>query len=601
MKPLDQSPGRRPATNTSSPLAWLRATARCCRRWRWCTVVLGTVAGLCAIVQAALFAHIIHTAVIEGGERSTLLFFFGALVVVIPLRALLVFGREVCGQRASSLVRRAVRQQLLARLAACGPIFIKEQQAAPLASSVLERIEALHGYFAHYLPQKSLALIVPLMIGLIAWSISWVVGLVFLCTAPLIPLFMLMIGRGAESLSQKNFQHLSRMSAHFLDTLQGLTTLKLFSRSREESGRLAASSESYRRGTMAVLRVAFLSSAVLEFLTAISIAMTAVFLGLSYLEYLGFGLYGRELSLATGLFLLFLAPDFYQPLRDLGSQYHARAEALGAADELHRILFQPVPEMPRGGDLILPSGQPLAVEFRQVEYIYPQRSSAALEEFSLQVGAGEWLAIVGASGAGKSTLLNLLLGFLPVQRGEILVNGLPLSHLRLTAWQGSIAWVPQQPNLFYGSLADNISLGDPKITAEAVAVAAKRAQLTDLIQRLPAGLASPIGEQGNQLSGGEARRLALARAFARDAPLIMLDEPTAGLDRENERLVMASLQQLVVKKTVLMLTHRLDTARLAHRIAVLDRGRLVETGSHHALLAAGGNYAALLAAGQRVC
>jgi len=584
----------------SSSLAWLQSLRHHCRRWVLATILLGAASGLCTLVQAGLLAYILHSAIIDTTDRKSLLPFFAALCTVIGGRALLAWGREICGQRSSTLARRSVRQQLLEQLNAHGPVYVKEKQTAPLASTVIERVEALHGYFAHYLPQKSLALIVPIMIGLTAFSVSWAVGLIFLITAPLIPLFMIMIGRGAESLNQKNFQRLSRMSAHFLDTLQGLATLKLFQRSQDESARIAASSESYREGTMAVLRVAFLSSAVLEFLTSVAIAMTAVFLGLTYLHYLDFGLYSRELTLQTGLFLLLLAPDFYQPLRELGTHYHARAEALGAAKELSAILADRPHQQEQSGSRSIAGEQTIALELSHVHHSFGHRQRPALQDLCLQVKAGEWLAIVGASGAGKTTLMNLLLGFLPLQQGEIRVNGQSLAVLNLEEWQRLIAWVPQNPTLFFGSLAENISLQDPDISAGQIAAAARQARLLDFIDQLPLGLETCIGEQGNQLSGGQARRVALARAFAREAPLILLDEPTAGLDNENERLIMDSLQLLAQGKTVIMLTHRLDTAQLADRIVVMGAGAVIEQGSHRELLALNGTYARLITSGRRV-
>ena len=584
----------------SSPLAWLQSLRHHCRRWVLATIPLGVAAGLCTLVQAGLLAYILHSAIIDTTDRQSLLPFFAALCAVIGGRALLAWGREICGQRSSTLARRSVRQQLLEQLNTHGPVYVKEKQTAPLASTLIERVEALHGYFAHYLPQKSLALIVPVMIGLTAFSVSWAVGLIFLITAPLIPLFMIMIGRGAESLNQKNFQLLSRMSAHFLDTLQGLATLKLFQRSQDESARIAASSESYRKGTMAVLRVAFLSSAVLEFLTSVAIAMTAVFLGLTYLHYLDFGLYSQELTLQTGLFLLLLAPDFYQPLRELGTHYHARAEALGAAKELSAILADTPRQQGHSGSRSMPDEQTIALELRHVHHSFGHRQRPALQDLCLQVKAGEWLAIVGASGAGKTTLMNLLLGFLPLQQGEIQVNGQSLAELNLEEWQRLIAWVPQNPTLFFGSLAENISLQDPEISAGQITEAARQARLLDFIDQLPQGLETCVGEQGNQLSGGQARRVALARAFARKVPLILLDEPTADLDNENERLIMDSLQLLGRGKTVIMLTHRLDTARLADRIVVMDEGAVIEQGSHSELLALHGTYARLISSGRRV-
>ncbi len=585
--------------SNSMALAWLQTLRRCCRRPVRLTVLLGVGTGLGAIIQAGLLAHLIHCAVIDGVARESLLVFFALLGAVIGLRALLAWGREISGQRSSTLVRRHVRRQLLERFALSGPALIQEKQTGPLANTVLERVEALHGYFAHYLPQKILVLIVPVMIACAAFSVSWAVGLIFLLTAPIFPLMMVMIGRGAESLSQKNFQILSRMSAHFLDTLQGLTTLKLFQRSQDESARIAASSESYRKGTMAVLRLAFLSSAVLEFLTSVAIAMTAVFLGLSYLHYLDFGLYGQQLTLRSGLFLLLLAPELYLPMRELGTHYHARADALGAAAELSALLMKQPSVNRQAGSAMIPAGRPITLQMHHLRHSFARRGKPALADICLEVQAGEWLAVVGPSGAGKTSLLNLLLGFYPLQQGEILVNGEPLTNLDLEEWRRKIAWVPQQPQLFFGSLAENIALENPEMNEKDIAAAAQQARLLEPAGQLPQGLATPVGEQGMQLSGGQARRVALARAYARDASLVLLDEPTAGLDLENERLIMAGLKQLVQGKTVIMLTHRLDTAQLADRIAVMVAGKIVEQGSHAQLLEMNGVYADLAAMGRR--
>jgi ATP-binding cassette subfamily C protein CydD len=569
------------------------------RRWIVLSTMLGVVAGACIILQAWLLASILHHAIIERLPRETLLPFFMALLIVIILRAVLIWARELCGQRASTLVRQNVRQQLLQHLNDLGPAAVGKKQVAPLASTLLERVEALHGYFVHYLPQKKLAVMVPLMIAAVAFSLSWMVGLIFALTAPLIPLFMVLIGHGADKLSQKNFRQLSRMSAHFLDTLQGLATLKLFRRSAAEARRIGESSENYRKETMAVLRVAFLSSAVLEFLASAAIAMTAVFLGMTFLHYLDFGLYGRELSLQTGLFLLLLAPELYQPLRELGAHYHARADALGAAEDIRHILAQPATVAGEQGKSGIRTAS-IALELRQVSFSYDQGRRPALNHLSLSVKPGEWIALVGASGAGKTTLLNLLLRFLPLQQGQILANGEDLTHLSPHSWRQLVAWVPQQPTLFYGSLTDNISLGNPQLDDKQIYSAAQAARVTDFADDFTLGLETAVGEQGNSLSGGQASRVALARAFAKNAPLLLLDEPTAGLDGRNERLVMESLLRLARNRTVIMLTHRLDTARAADRIVVMAEGTVAEEGDHHSLLARDGIYAGLVRSGAGV-
>lgn len=560
---------------------------------------MATVGGVCAVVQAALFAHILHSLIIDRISREPLVPLFIGIVVLLVLRGLLAWGREFCGQRSSTLVRRFVRRQLLEKLSDAGPTAVQTRDSAALSSSMIERVEALHGYFAHYLPQKTVALSIPILIICVAFTVSWAVGLIFLVTAPLIPAMMILIGRGAEKLSQKNFQLLTQMSSHFLDTLRGLETLKLFRRAREESERIATSSEEYRKGTMAVLRVAFLSSAILEFFTSVAIAMTAVYLGLSYLNYLDFGLYGNELTLRMGLFLLLLAPDVYLPLRDLGTHFHARADALGAADELHATLTELEERSQPAPTPLSINREGISLELGQVSHLYAGRREPALNCLDLTVSSGKWLAIVGGSGAGKTTLLNLLLGFLPLQHGRIIIDGHPVMDLNNDEWRRHIAWVPQQPQLFRGSLAENIRLGNNGLSQHQLENAARQANLYPDDQFID-GLATEVGEQGCLLSGGQLRRVALARAFAKDAPLLLLDEPTAGLDLENERIIMTSLERLRQGRTVIMLTHRLDTARRADRIAVMADGMLIEQGNHSQLMDKKGIYAGLVGEGEQV-
>ncbi|MBB5021545.1 heme ABC transporter permease/ATP-binding protein CydD [Desulfurispira natronophila] len=587
--------------STDNPTAWLDSLKPLVRPWTWLCSLLGTVGALCIIAQAGLLAHIIHSAFMEDTPRDLLLPAFVVLAGVIVLRALIAWGREVSGQRASTMVRRQVRQQLLEHIGQLGPVHANDQRTAHLSSVAMERVEALHGFFSHYLPQKILAIIIPTVIIVVVFPVSWVVGSIFLVTAPLIPFFMVLIGKGAANLNQKNFQTLSRMSSHFLDTLQGLTTLKLFHRSRDEAENIAQSSEEYRRGTMTVLRVAFLSSAVLEFFTAVAIAMTAVYLGLNYLQYMDFGLYSRELTLQMGLFLLLLAPEFYQPLRELGTHYHARAEAVGAADGISTILNTPLPAWSTASNNIdVDTSHGVSLEFIGLEHAFALGQRPALQGVDLQVQAGEWLAVVGASGAGKTTLLNLLLGFLPLQQGQILVNAQPLYRMDPEAWRRHVAWVPQNPTLFHGTIAENMTLGQSHLSHSRLITAARDARVLDFSESLRGGLDAPVGEQGNLLSGGQARRVALARAFIKDAPLLLLDEPTAGLDGENESLIMESLQKLAVGRTVVMLTHRLKTARLATRIAVMESGRVVELGSHAELMNQQGYYFQLVNSGQEV-
>jgi ATP-binding cassette subfamily C protein CydD len=383
------------------------------------------------------------------------------------------------------------------------------------------------------------------------------------------------------------------MSAYFLDVLQGLPTLKLFDRSKGVEKTIAEVSNNYRIKTMAVLRVAFLSSAVLEFFSSVSIALVAIYLGMSYLGYFSFGLYGKPLSLDVGFFILLLAPDFYLQLRELGTHYHARAAAMGAAEEILKIVSIPRAEVQPDLTTSVKTDV-IHIRCRDVYLAYDKSRLATLRGASFDIKTGEQVSLVGASGAGKTTILNLLLGFLQPDKGRILVNNIPLAALTPDRWRENVAWVGQQPILFHGTIKENILLGRPQASAGQIERAARRAGVLDFSVYLPEGLDTLIGEQGLGLSRGQAQRVALARAFVKDAPILLLDEPTTGLDVENETLVIRALREFCRDRTVLTLTHRLTNIRQADRILVLDNGVVVEQGTYLELMAAGGVFRRLV-------
>ena len=572
---------------------WLFRQARSARGWIALSAAQGLIAGLLLIAQAALVAGIIHGAFIEARPRMRLEVYFGLLIAVVGLRALLAWGREITGFKAGAQVRSAVRRALLERLFREGPSLTRRYAGGALTSGIMEQVEALHNFYAFYLPQLALAVLVPLAILTAVFPLSWTAGAILLFTAPLIPLFMILVGMGAESISQKNFQALSRLSAQFLDLLRGLPSLKRFHRGRAASAKVAAVSEDYRRHTMQVLRVAFLSSAVLEFFSSVSIALVAVYLGTSYLGYLNFGTYGLPLTLADGLFILMLAPDYFMPLRELGTHYHARAEAAGAAEEILKVLARPLPAFPAHGGAAAPQ-RAVAIRFQDVRLGFDDNRRIVLDGVNLTLPPGAQVALVGPSGAGKSTILDLLMGFKEPDEGAILIDGRPLSGLDKDLWRRQLAWIGQQPALFYGSLRENIRLGCPQAGSDAVEEAARAARVDEFSRHLPNGLDTRIGEMAANLSRGQAQRVALARAFLKDAPLLLLDEPTAGLDLQSERLVLEALQQLCRHRTVLMVSHRLASIRSADRVLVLSKGRIVEQGRFDTLMADRGSLHAMV-------
>ncbi len=570
-------------------LRWLFKRLGRARGWVLVSVGLGLGSGLLLIAQARFLSLIVHGAFMEAQTVGRLWHLFFLLVLVVLLRAALGWAREVSGFCAGARIRQDLRMELLTHIMTLGPAFTGNQSTGALSSTVMEQVEGLHDFYAFYLPQLALAAMIPAAILAFVFPHSWAAGGLLLATAPLIPIFMVLVGMGAESVSQRHFQALARMSAYFLDVLQGLPTLKLFGRSQGTEKKIAAVSNNYRKRTMGVLRVAFLSSAVLEFFSSISIALVAVYLAMSYLGYISFGAYGQPLSLAGGLFILLLAPDFFLPLRELGTHYHARAEAVGAAEEILKILAISDPEARSGSKRKLDTDS-ILIEFQDVHLAYEGGRRSALNGLDFELKSGEQVVVVGESGAGKTTILNLLLRFLQPDAGVIRVNGQRLGKLAPDSWRDHIAWIGQKPMLFHGTIRENISLGCPHASEERIREAADSARVLDFSAHLPDGLETLVGEQGIGISRGQAQRVALARAFLKDAPILLLDEPSAGLDVENEYLVMQALRKLSRRRTVLTLTHRLANIKQADRIMVLADGRIVEQGSYEDLLAAGGAF-----------
>jgi ATP-binding cassette subfamily C protein CydD len=576
-------------------LRWLIDSARPARFWILLAVGLGFSGGLLLVAQAALIANILQGVFIDRLPRHLLLPLFCGLPAVVLLRAALAWAREVIGFTAGARIREDVRMSLMDHIAALGPAYTAGQRTGALASAVLEQVESLNDFFAHYLPQLALAVMIPAAVAAFVFPLSWAAGALLVLSAPMIPLFMVLVGMGAESIAQRNFQALARLSAHFLDVLQGLATLKLFDRSRAEAHSVARASAAYRRQTLRVLRVAFLSSAVLEFFSSMAIALVAVYLGLHYLGYFQFGDYGSPLDLAGGFFILLLAPDFYLPMRELGTHYHARAQAVGAAAEIRKILSVPAPPAAAGA-AVTPDGFG-AIHFRDVHFAFGAGRPPVLAGVDFRLAAGERVVLVGSSGAGKTTVLNLLMGFIRPGAGRIYLDDLPLEDVPTDHWRRRLAWIGQNPVLFHGTVAENIRIGKPDAGQDALEAAARAARVLDFCRRLPLGLDTPVGEQGTGLSKGQAQRVALARAYLKDAPLLLLDEPTAGLDADSERMALEALDDLCRNRTVLMVTHRLENIRRADRILVLDGGRIVEAGDYAGLIRRRGRFADMLGSG----
>jgi ATP-binding cassette subfamily C protein CydD len=574
------------ATTPPPARRWLSAQRHLAGPTLSLAVGLGLAGGLLLIWQAWLLARVVNGAVIEGTPLDGLWPWLWPLLGVFALRAAIAWGAEQIAFAAAARVKLALRERLYRHLQALGPVYLQGERSGELSGLLVDGVEKLEAYYARYLPQMALVALVPLAILAFVFPMDWISGLVMLLTAPLIPLFMILIGKGAERLNRKQWRELARMNAHFLDVIQGLTTLKLFNASRREAQVIAAISDAHRRSTMGVLRVAFLSSLVLEFFATVSIAVVAVLIG--------FRLLWGEMDFLHGFFVLLLAPEFYLPLRQMGTHYHARMEAIAAAERIVEVLETAVPAAP-AEPVAVPALGPFELCFEQVAFDYPG-GRTALSGTSFRIAPGERVALVGPSGSGKSTTVNLLLGFLRPTAGRVLINGLALAQMAHTDWLRQVAWVPQRPRLFHGTVLDNIRLGRPEADMAAVEAAARQAHAEEFIQRLPQGYDTPIGEGGQGLSGGQIQRIALARAFLKDVPLVLLDEPTASLDPQSEALVQAAIERLAAGRTLLVVAHRLATVRRADRIIVLEQGRVAESGGHTELIAAGGLYAKLAAA-----
>ncbi|HHQ4675381.1 TPA: heme ABC transporter permease/ATP-binding protein CydD [Aeromonas veronii] len=568
---------------------WLRKQSSHGRRWITISIAFGLGQGILMVAQAWLLATLLHGFIIEGSTPEQSITLFITLLLVTLGKAALAYGREVASFKAGSAVRQTIRQLVLTRLSRLGPAYIQRRPAGSWASLLLEQIENMQDFFSRYLPQMAIAVFIPVVILVAVFPVNWAAGLILLGTAPLIPIFMILVGVGAADANRRNFQALARLSGHFLDRLKGLRTLQLFMRTKAEGDAIRDASEDFRERTMEVLRLAFLSTAVLEFFAAISVALVAVYFGFSYIDHLNFGSYGVKVTLFTGLFVLFLAPEFYAPLRELGAHYHAKAQAIGAAEQLLEFLEAEVSE-PAAGNAPFHADSPVKVEAKGLEVLSAE-GKVLVGPIDFTLEAGSRTALIGVSGAGKSSLVNALLGFAPY-RGELKVNGLELATLDMSQWRLQLGWLSQNPQLFHASLRDNLLLAKPTASDAELEDALKRAQAWEFA--MEKGLDYPVGDQAGGLSVGQAQRLALARTLLKSTQLMVLDEPTASLDRHSERAIMATIEQAMAGQTLLMITHRLDQLTKMDNILVLARGQLVEQGSFQQLSSGQGLFARLL-------
>ncbi len=552
------------------------------------SIFFGWLGGALTILQAWFLAKLVNDVFLEHRTISQLDALLPMLLAVMVLKAVAAFLAEYTANQLSIEIRSGLRERLMQKIARLGPVYAGAERTGEISMTALDGIESLDAYFSQYLPQLALSASIPVTILLLVFPIDLLTGVVFVLTAPLIPFFMIMIGRYGETLTTKQYSSLSTLSAHFFDVLQGLTTLKVFGRSKKQTEVISEISDQYREVTMKVLRVTFISSLALELLATLSTAIVAVEIGLRLL-------YAR-MEFQPAFFILIIAPEFYFPLRQLGLKFHAGMTGVNAAVRVWEILDQPEPPPSPEKDIhatLAPSSGSV-IRLKNVHYDYPGRESFQLRSINVELRFGMVTALVGKTGSGKSTIFNLLLRFAQPNTGTILLNDTPIDSIPVEQWRRWIAYVPQNPTLYYGSIKENLLFANPSASTRQIEIACQNSGLLPFIQSLPNGIETIVGERGSRLSGGQAQRLALARAFLKDAPILLLDEPSSNLDPQLEGDLTSSVKQMAKQKIVVLIAHSVKTALAADRIYVLDQGLVSQFGSPAELRAMPGLFAQLV-------
>jgi len=543
----------------------LTRTSRVARKHLIITVGLGLVQTGLIIAQATLLAKVIAGVFMDGETFADVAPFLAWLAAITIGRGLASAGFESTGRFGAARVMSELREKLSAHLLLNRPGALQDEQSGDLVSSAVDGVAALEDYFARYLPQVVLAALVP--IAILAWVVrfNWISAAILAVTAPLIIVFMVLIGLLTEKRTRKRWERMSRLSSHFLDLVGGLATLRANGQARAQSATINRVGEEYRRETMGALRIGFLSSLVLELLAMIGVAMVATAIGIQLAD--------GNLDLTAGLTVLLLAPELYMPLRQLGAQFHASADGMAAAERIFEVIDQPAAVSTPADPVPAPDPSRGPVALEGVTFAWPGREPV-LDGVDLEIEPGKTVALIGPSGGGKSTLANLLLRLAEPTGGHITCEGTDLAAVDPREWRRRVAWVPQRPTIFTATLADNLRLFNPDASDEQVAFAIGTAALGDLVARLPDGLQTVVGEGGRRLSAGQAQRIALARALISEAPLLVLDEPTAHLDRETERELATAIEDATDGRSALIISHRERPIAAADRTLVLSDGSL---------------------------
>ena len=545
--------------------------ARAARSYLIVTVLLGLAVTGLILAQAALLAHGLAAAA-RGTGAAALAGTLVLLLGVVVARGAAVYGGEAAALRAAARIKSQLRRQLTGHCLRLGPAWLGARQPGQIAAQATRGLDGLDPYFARYLPQLVLSVLVPAAVVVTVTATDWISGVVIAVTLPLIPLFAALVGLHTRAQTRRQWRLLAQLGGHFLDVVQGLPTLKAFGRAKAQEQVIATVTEQHRSAAMATLRVAFLSALVLELSAALATALVAVETGLRLL-------YGH-MPYQAALLVLLLTPEAYLPLRAVAAQFHASAEGSAAADSIFEILDTPLPRQASAPALV-PDLRSATIRLDGVTVTYPGRYRPALAQLSLSISPGELVMLTGPSGAGKTTVLQLLLRFAEPASGTIRVGGTGLAAVPVEAWRAQIAWVPQQPRLFAGSVADNIALGQPGASRAAIEDAAVLAGAAAFIEAFPRGYDTPLGERAAELSAGQRQQLALARAFLRDAPLLLLDEPTAHLAPAAAAAIDGVIRGPMAGRTIIVATHRHPGDAGASQVIALG-GRLAETASRAA-------------------
>lgn len=548
-------------------------------------VITAFIAGGLSIFQSFQLSRIISGVFLEAKNLAQVAPVVRLILAVVLVRAIFTFLTELFAGRLAVTIKTRLRKILLQKIDRLGPEILKNESSAELTTTALQGVDALDAYFSQYLPQVLIAVLLPLTILVVVFPLDLLTGIVFLVTAPLIPLFMVLIGKAVENLTGKQWQALTRLGKYFLDTLQGISTLKQLGRNKDRADAIRKTSEQYRDATLSVLRVTFLTALVLELIATISTAIVAVEIGLRLL-------YSR-IEFQQAFFILLIAPEFYLPLRNLSARYHAGITGVSAAQKIYGLLDTPEAQsrnIEKQNNLETEFKGDFTLSVQNLSHLYIGRQTSALNKVTFEMVNGRHYVLVGKSGAGKSTLARALLRFIEPVGGEILINDRNICNWTREDWHSQVGWLPQFPMIFNATLLQNLTLGNSSFSDDNILRALKAVNLIQLVDQLPAGLETPLLEAGQRFSGGELQRVALARIFLRDPRLLIMDEPTAHLDPSGQKLLDESIQRLMAGRTTLTIAHRLSSVKSADEVLFLDSGRLAAQGRHEELLITSANY-----------